>query len=99
MEFRFYALGNEATLDMVGQIEATGPFAEIKFEVERHFDHVIAAAEARQVLVLSSSLGKTRGHIVAIEAVYLAHLSGKVKPEQQARMLNWLVEENVPKQR
>jgi hypothetical protein len=97
MKFQFYALGNEATLEPVDQLDATGPFAEIKFEVERHFDHVIAAAEKRQVIVLCPSLGKSPGHIVAIETVYVAHLSGKVKPEQQVRTLIWLVEENVPK--
>jgi hypothetical protein len=97
MEFRFYALGNEAILEPVDHLDATGPFAEIKFEVERHFDNVIAGTCARQVVVLCPSLGKSPGHIVAIEAVYVAHLSGKVKPEQQVRTLIWLVEENVPK--
>jgi hypothetical protein len=97
MEFRFYALGNEATLDLVDQIEATGPFAEIKFEVERYFDNIVAAAEARQVIVLCTTMGEPPGYIVAIEAVYVAHLFGKVRPEQQVRTLNWLVEENVPK--
>jgi hypothetical protein len=97
MEFRFYALGNEAKLDLVDQTEATGPFAEIKSEVERYFDHVIAAQEARQIVVLCTTMGKPPGYIVAVEAVYVAHLFEKVKPEQQVRTLNWLVEENVPK--
>ena len=97
MTFHFFALGSAATLDPLGEIEVAGPFAESKFDVERHFDTIVAKADARQAIVLCTTLGKPPGHIVAIEAVYMAHLNGKVKPEQQARTLIWLVEENVPK--
>jgi hypothetical protein len=99
MEFRFFALGNDAKLEPTGQIDAAGPFAEIKFDVERHFDNVVSSAEPRQVIVLCTTLGEPPGQIVAIEAVYVAHLTGKVNPEQQVRTLVWLVEENVPKHR
>ena len=99
MEFRFFALNDQRNLDPTGQIEAIGPFAEIRFEVERHFDTVVSAAEPRQAIVLCTDLGEPPGQIVAIEAVYVAHLAGKVKPEQQVRTLVWLVEENVPKHR
>lgn len=99
MEFQFFALGDEAKLEQVGAIEANGPFAEIRFDVERHFDNVVSADEPRQVIVLCPKLGESPGQIVAIEAVYVAHLTGKVKAEQQVRTLVWLVEENVPKHR
>jgi len=99
MEFLFFALGDQATLEPIGQIEAAGPFAEVRFEVDRHFDNVVSAAESRQVIVLCTTLGEPPGQFVAIEAVYVAHLTGKVKPEQQVRTLVWLVEENVPKHR
>jgi hypothetical protein len=99
MEFRFFALGNEAKLEQVGAIEADGPFAEIRFEVDRHFDNVVSAAEPRQVIVLCTKIGRSLGQIVAVEAVYVAHETRKVKPEQQVRTLVWLVEENVPRHR
>jgi hypothetical protein len=96
MEFCFLALRSEANLDLIGAIEAAGPFGEIRFEVDRHFDTVVSATETRQVIVLCANMGQPPGQIVAIEAVYLAHLSGRVKPEQQVRTLVWLVEECVP---
>jgi hypothetical protein len=99
MEFRFFALGNDARLEPIGRIDADGPFAEIKFDVERHFDNVVSSAEPRQALVLCTDMGDPPGQIVAVEAFYVAHKSGRVKPEQQVRTLAWLVEENVPKHR
>jgi hypothetical protein len=99
MEFRFFTLGNEAQLEQVGAIEADGPFAEIRFEVDRHFDNVVSPVEPRQVTVICTNMGEPPGQIVAVEAVYVAHQTGKVKPEQQVRTLVWLVEENVPRHR
>jgi hypothetical protein len=99
MEFRFFALSDEAKLEQVGAIEANGPFAEIRYEVERHFDNVVSAEEPRQVTVICTTMGEPPGQIVAVEAVYVAHQIGKVRREQQVRTLVWLVEENVPKNR
>jgi hypothetical protein len=99
MQFRFFALGNEEKLEQVGEIEADGPFAEIRFEVDRHFDNVVAPAEPRQVAVICTKMGEPPGQIVAVEAVYVAHRTGKVRPEQQVRTLVWLVEESVPRHR
>ena len=97
MRFRFYALSDERALELVGEIDAGGDFSDMKVEVERQFENVVKTLEVRQVLVLCAELGDPPGHIVAAEAVYVAHLSGKVRQEQQSRSLNWLVEENVPR--
>jgi hypothetical protein len=97
MQFRFFSLNDDGALDLVGEIDLTGVFSDVKTEVERHFDHLVSTFKVRQILVLSTSLGDPPGRIVAAETVYVAHLSGKVQPERQARSLIWLVEENVPK--
>jgi hypothetical protein len=97
MEFRFYALTESATLQLVEQTKATGSFAKARLEVERYFENHIVGKEKRQVLVLCDRIADLPGGLVAAEAVYMAHLSGKVREDQQVRTLMWLVEENVPK--
>jgi hypothetical protein len=97
MQFRFFSLNDDGGLDLVGEINVAGIFSDVRVEVERHFDHLVSTFKVRQILVLSTSLGDPPGRIVAAEAVYVAHLSGKVQPERQARSLIWLIEENVPK--
>jgi hypothetical protein len=97
MQFRFFALSDDGGLDLVGEIDVIGAFSEVKGQVERHFESVASTFDVRQVLVLCTSLGDPPGRIVAAEAVYVAHLSGKIKPAQQARSLIWLIEDYVPK--
>ncbi|MEX2137692.1 MAG: hypothetical protein WD894_00410 [Pirellulales bacterium] len=97
MQFRFFSLSDEAGLDLVGEIDVTGVFSDVKGAVEQHFENVVSTFAVRQVIVLCTSLGDPPGRIVAAETVYVAHLSGKVKPPQQSRSLIWLVEESVPK--
>jgi hypothetical protein len=96
MTFRFLALGRNSTLNAVGEIEADGTFAEVRFEVERHFDNEIAKFQAGQTLVLCPDLGAPPGSLVAAETVYMAHVMGRVKPDRQARTLVWLVDDFVP---
>ncbi len=97
MQFRFYNLNDEGALDLVGEIDVAGVFSEVKSEVERQFDYLVSTLKVRQILVLSTSLGDPPGRILAAEAVYVAHLSGKVQPERQSRSLLWLIEDYVPK--
>jgi hypothetical protein len=97
MQFRFYDVNDEGALDLVGEIDVTGAFSDVKSEVERQFEHFVTTFKVRQILVLSTGLGDPPGRIVAAEAVYVAHLSGKVQPERQARSLIWLIEDYVPK--
>ena len=97
MEFRFYALTEKATLESVGIIKFTGPFADARVEVEKYFDNNIVRAEKRQVLVLCDRIADWPGGLIAAEAVYIAHLIGKVSEEQQVRTLIWFIEDNVPK--
>ena len=98
MQIRFFALNDDCGLDLVGDIEAAGRFPEVRFEVERHFENFVATIEVRQVLVYCTRLAEDLpGRIVAIEEVYLAHMRGKVKPEQQSRTLTWLIEDACPK--
>ena len=97
MQFRFLALSETGALDVVGEIDVPGVFANVKAAVDEHFDHVVSTFGVRQILVLCTSLGDPPGLIVAAEAVYVAHLSGKIKPPQQTRTLLWLIEDYVPK--
>jgi hypothetical protein len=97
MLFRYYGMNEDVGLDLVSEIDFSGTFAEVKLAVERHFEDMIATFGVRQVLVLTTSLGEAPGLIVAAEAVYVAHLNGRVKPESQARSLVWLIEDSVPK--
>jgi hypothetical protein len=97
MTFRFLALGDQARLDAVGEIEAGGTFAEVRFDVERHFDNEIARLQAGQTLVLCPDLGDPPGALVAAETVYMAHVIGRVKPDRQVRTLVWLLDDFVPK--
>src|SRR5688572_18546247 len=97
MQFRFFAISDTGALDVVGEIDVPGVFSNVKAAVDEHFDHVVASFDVRQILVLCTSLGDPPGLIVAAEAVYVAHLSGKIKPAQQKRSLLWLIEDYVPK--
>ena len=97
MLFRYLAMNEQAGLDLVGEIDVSGTFAEVKLQVEQHFEHMISTFGLRQILVLSTSLGEPPGLIVAAEAVYVAHLNERVKSESQARTLGWLIEDAVPR--
>ena len=97
MQFRFFNLNDDGGLDLVGEIDVAGVFSAVRSEVERQFDYLVSTLKVRQILVLSTSLGDPPGRIVAAEAVYVAHLSGKVQPERQSRSLLWLIEDYVPK--
>lgn len=97
MHFRFFALNDEGGWDLISELGTSGPFADVRGEVERHFEELATTLKWRQLILLCTSLGDPPGRIVAAEAVYVAHLSGKVKPAQQSRSLVWLVEDYVPK--
>jgi hypothetical protein len=97
MLFRYYSLSDDGGLDPIGDWDFTGDFVNVKSDVEKQFEAYVATMKCRQILVLTTSIGDKPGRIVAAEAVYMAHVSGKVKPEVQARSLVWLVEDYVPK--
>jgi hypothetical protein len=97
MKFRFLALNDEAGFDNVGEFEVTGDFAHVRSTVEGRFEDVVGALKVRQLVVFSCDVGDKPGRIVAAEAVYMAHMNGRVKETEQARSLIWLIEDCVPK--
>jgi hypothetical protein len=97
MKFRFLALNDEAAFDNLGEFDVAGDFSQVKLAVEGRFEGVIGTLKVRQIIVLSGDVGDRPGRIVAAEAVYMAHMNGKVKESEQARSLIWLIEDYVPK--
>jgi hypothetical protein len=97
MNFRYFALNEDGGWDAVSEVVFQGAFSEVKWEVERHFEGLVGTIKAGQIIVHCTDLGDKPGQVVAAEAVYMAHVIGKVKPPPQARSLIWLVEDNVPK--
>jgi hypothetical protein len=97
MQFRFYDVGDKGTLNLIDEWDVEGDFSAAKREVEQHFDALVGKLRLHQVLVFSSGLGQAPGLFVAVETIYMAHLSGRVRPDQQVRSLVWLVEDAIPK--
>ena len=97
MQLRFFALDVDACLKSFCDLEAIGSFAEVVQQVEGQFETMVKTLEIAQVMVLCTSLGDPPGCVVAAEAIYMAHLNRKFKPDNCVRTLVWLVEDYIPK--
>ena len=97
MQYRFYDVGDTGALNLIDELDVEGDFSRAKHEVEQHFDALVGKLRPHQVLVFSSGLGQAPGLFVAVETIYMAHVWGKVRPDQQVRSLLWLLEDAIPK--